>query len=346
MNEAQSEKQVDVSVIVVNYYSLDEMNQCIEHIQAGTFDGVVEILVVNNSPGDGTAQCMREQYPDVVYLEPGENLGFGRACNYGFERAGGKYMLLVNPDAYVAPEAIQNAYNYFEENEQVGVVGVRLTSETGGWHPSARGFPTLLDKLMMLAGLTSRFPQSRFFGRLDHTWWDHSHPKSVDWVVGAFFMIRTSACRKLEGFDPRFFIYFEEMEFCKRIKKMGMEVHFVPCAEVRHVGGASSTGEHIDEAAIEGKQISHFRMFSEALYYGKYYGRLGPTVMLGVEWSWTMLRYLRTKLSSSEEQKQKARALRTFARKIGFALKETRWGSKVPPQPWSASLEKYANWEE
>lgn len=334
-----------VSVIVVNYHSLNELRKCLQHLEQSEYDGTIEILVVNNSPEDGTSQALPQEFPNVILLEPGQNLGFGPACNYGFARAKGDYMLLVNPDAFVPSEAIGAAVDYFQQHERVGVVGVRLTDENGGWHPSARKFPSMLDKLMVLTGLPYRFPKSRFFGRMDHTWWDHSHPMQVDWVVGAFFMIRTTALKKLKGFDERFFIYFEEMEFCKRIKKMGMEVHFVPCAEVRHVGGASSAGDHMDDSVVDGKQIVHFRMLSEALYYGKYYGRLGAAVMLGLEWAWFMLRSLRNRLGSGEARATKAANLASFAHKLHFALKETHWGTKTPPQPWSAKLEDYVHWE-
>ena len=339
-----SEPSIDISVIVVNYHSLHEMKKCIDHLCASQFQGRFEILVVNNSPGDGTAEVLAADYPQVIYLEPGSNLGFGPACNYGFARAKGAFHLLVNPDAFVAPDALQKSYDYFQRNPKVGVVGVKLTAEDGGWHPSARLFPTVIDKLVIMAGLSAKYPKHRFFGRMDHTWWDHSEPRAVDWVVGAFFMIRDTTLRQLNGFDARFFIYFEEMEFCKRVKMAGMEVHFVPSVTVRHVGGVSSSGKHIDPNAVEGKQITHFRLFAEALYYAKYWGRPGAAVMLGVEWAWTTLRLLRNRMGSSPDHQRKAENLATYARKIRFALSETSWGTVVPPHPWPAKLDAYPTW--
>lgn len=345
MNATRHER-CDVSVIVVNFYALDEMRGCLKALQESVFDGTMEILVVNNSAGDGSKEALAQEFPDVVYIEPGANLGFGPACNVGIKEARGDYYLLVNPDAYVPPEAIANAHDYFKKNENVGVVGVQLTAEDGGWHPSARHFPSAVDKLMVLLGLTSRWPKSKFFGRLDLTWWDHKSPRSVDWVVGAFFMIRGTSASKLGGFDERFFIYFEEMEFCRRIKKeLGMEVHFVPCATVRHIGGASSSGDHMDESVVDGKQISHFRLFSEALYYGKYWGKLGPMIMLGLEWGFFKLRYLRNRMGKGEWREQKAAALNEHVMRIEMALAETKWGRIVPPQPWSIKLNDYKSWK-
>lgn len=345
MNETPS-KRCDVSVIVVNYHALEEMRGCLKALQASQFDGQMELIVVNNSPGDGTKEAIATDFPQVIYLEPGANLGFGPACNLGMEAASGDFHLLVNPDAYVPPEAVANAHAYFLAHQEVGVLGVQLTGEDGGWHPSARHFPSALDKLMVLLGLTSRWPKSKFFGRLDLTWWDHKSPRSVDWVVGAFFMIRATAATKLDGFDPRFFIYFEEMEFCRRIKKeLGMQVHFVPCATVRHIGGASSSGDHMDETVVDGKQISHFRLFSEALYYGKYWGKIGPAVMLGLEWAFFKLRFLRNRFGKGASHQAKAAALNAHLKRIELALAETRWGKIVPPQPWSVKLEDYPNWK-
>lgn len=335
----------DVSIVIVNYHCKDVLVPCLEHLRRSEFNGHCELLVVDNSPGDGAAELLAANFPEVRVLQPGHNLGFGPACNLAFAEACGQFVLLVNPDAFVPPEAIGRSVAYFREHPNVGVLGVRLLTEDGGWHPSARGFPTLFDKLVVLSGLSSHFPKNRLFGRLDHSWWDHATPRKVDWVVGAYFMIRAELVHQLGGFDPRFFIYFEEMEFCRRVAAAGSEVHFVPCAEVRHVGGVSSTGKHMDPTAVEGKQITHFRLFAEALYYGKYYGRLGPAAMLGIEWLWVRLRQLRNQLGRGEERRAKAAALGLFARKIRFALAETAWGTVSPPQPWSAKLDDYPNWK-
>ena len=334
-----------ISIIIVNYQSLEYLEKCLDHLAEAEIAGDLEIIVVNNSPGDGTAQKLAGNHPSVILVEPGENLGFGPACNQGFKRATGDLVLLLNPDAFIAPDAISLSARYMRDHPKVAVVGGQMLSEEGHWQPSARCFPTVLDKFFMLTGLAARFRNNRFFGRMDLTWWDHSHPRKVDWVVGAFFMVRADVIKQVEGFDPRFFMYFEELDLCRRVIKKGMEVHYLPQVTVRHIGGASSLGAESLLRSPDG-QLTLFRLFSEALYYGKYYGKLGPLVMLGLESAWWRLRWLKNVLSRTEESRRKALDLQFHLKKIKMVLRETRYGQAEPPQPWSLELRSYKHWKE
>ena len=335
-----------VSVAIVNYYSTTHLTQCLNCILQTRFEGNLEIIVVNNSPGDGAEELIAAKFPEVRLLSSPENLGFGPACNLALREATGEFFLLVNPDAYIPANAVQISLDYFRQNPKVGILGAQLLTEDGVWQPSARGFPTFWDKWFMLSGLADRFPRNRLFGRMNRTWWDHSHAQSVDWVVGAYFMIRSDLFWRLNGFDPRFFLYYEELDLCRGAKKLGWEVHYLPEIEVHHIGGASSDGDHIDRAAVDGAQITIFRLFSEALYYGKHHGRLGPWVMLGLERFWFRLRWLKNRFSGNEIAKKRAPLFARHIRKIKFALKETRYGQVIPKQPWSTDLTRYKNWSD
>jgi len=341
---ANQQTQVDVSVIVVNYHSSEEIRKCLTHLGKSEFTGSFEVLLVNNSPGDGIEKMLTE-FPDVILIAPDKNLGFGPACNQAFHAARGAYMLLINPDAYIPNNAVQQGIDYFKSHPKVAVIGAQLLSAEGELpQPSARCFPTLLDKFFMLSGLASRYPKSRLFGRVDMTWWDHSHAQRVDWVVGAYFMIRTEMGKKLDWFDERFFLYFEELDLCRRIRDHGWEVHYLPQIRVPHVGGACS--QDMDPSTVDGAQITIFRLFAEALYYGKYQGRLGALFRLGFESAWTRLRWFKNRLSGVPAKKEKARVLLHHIRQIRLSLQETRYGQKVPDHPWHPDPRSYPLWKE
>ncbi len=328
-----------VSAIIVNYRARDYLEKCLEALLASRFHGDLEILVINNSPEDGASRLLAPRFPKVSFIDAETNLGFGPANNLGFSRARGEYFLLVNPDAFAPPDGIQKAVDYLRQHPRVGMVGAEFVSTEGVHQPSARMFPTVLDKFFMLSGLAAKYPNSRLFGRMDSTWWDHSHARRVDWVVGAFLLVRSELIRALKGFDPRFFLYFEELELCRRIRKSGFEVHYQPDIVVRHVGGVSSLDD--EGANRDGKQLTLLRLFSEALYYGKYYGRMGPLVMLGLEWLWYRLRLMKYGFARDETGREQARGFRLHLRHIRTALRVTRLGREAPPAPWRPDLAAY-----
>ncbi|MDJ0842097.1 MAG: glycosyltransferase family 2 protein [Acidobacteriota bacterium] len=338
MNQSSS-KPVDISVIVVNYRSGLLLKKCLEHLFAARFPGQMEITVVNNSPGDGCQAMLDQYFPEVRLIAPGRNLGFGPACNLAFADVRGEFVLLLNPDAFIPENALEISVDYLRQYPKVAVAGAQLTTESGEWQPSARCFQSVFDKFFVLSGLSARFPKSKLFGRVDMTWWDHGEPRAVDWVVGAFFMIRTEMGRALDWFDERFFLYFEELDLCRRAIAEGWEVHYLPDVIVPHVGGACSA--EMDPATVSGAQITLFRLFAEALYYAKHHGRIGALSMLGLEIWWCRLRWLRNRLKRGVEAERKAQALARHVAMIKLALSETNYGTHIPAMPWNPDPKAY-----
>lgn len=333
-----------VSVIIVNYNSSRFLEKCLEELRKTEYEGGIETFVVNNSPGDGSEELLADKFPEVTLLSPGKNLGFGPANNVGFDAATGDYHLILNPDAYPPPTAIAECVAYLEQNPHVGLVGPRFINDDGDLQPSARMFPTLFDKFFMLSGLQWKYQKSKIFGRMDHTWWDHSHPKQTDWVVGAFMLIRADINKQLKGFDPIFFLYFEEWDLCKRVvKEAGKEVHILPHVVVQHTAGGSSSDA--DEGERVGKQLTLLRLFGECLYYYKWWGKLGPFTMLGIERLWFYLRWLKNRRDQSPDGKSKSDAMAMHLRQIKVSLKVTQYGKHVPDHPWIPNLGKYESGE-
>jgi GT2 family glycosyltransferase len=208
---------MDVSVVIVTYNSAECIGSCLASVRAQV--GVEwEAIVVDNASGDKTAEVVRGLGPGVQLLANPDNRGFGRGCNQGFAASRGRFVYLLNPDALVAqPDGLARLCRAMGEHPQWGMAGTRVISPDG--HPTE---PSLV------------YPgQSRArhdFARL---------PGRIAWVVGASMFVRRSVYSALNGFDPEFFLYSEETDFCLRLRKLGHEIGFVPEVEIRHIGGAS-----------------------------------------------------------------------------------------------------------
>ena len=129
---------------------------------------------------------------------------------------------------------------HMDANPTVGLCGGRLIGRDGALQPSARMFPNVTNDLFVLSGLAARYPHSRLFGRLDRTWANELEPAEVDWVPGAYAMARADALDAAGAFDPRFFLYYEEVDLCLRIKQKGYSIWYWPDISVIHLGGESS----------------------------------------------------------------------------------------------------------
>ena len=319
------------TVIVVTYNSRDKISACLEAILAQA--PALKVVVIDNASPDHSAAFIAERFPAVELIANGQNVGFGAACNQGFAVAEGEVVYLVNPDAHVEPGSFETALTYLREHPAVGIVGGKLVDEDGGRAPSARLFPSLINKFLTLSGLAARFPRHRFLARPDYAWFGHDDVMAVDWVPGAFTAIRRADLDRLGGFDERFFLYFEEVDLCRRFGQGGAHVVFHPGCVAAHEGGASSRTVKTTEFDEAGSQLRPFRLRSECLYHRKHAGLAGVVANVGFEWLWHAARRLfHTGLGPTRAQKR--RASRRLMQAIGTALHDTNWGRTSPQTPW------------
>jgi GT2 family glycosyltransferase len=220
-----------------------------------------------------------------------------------------------------------------EANPKAGIGGGRLVGTDGSLQPSARMFPTVLNDLIVLSGLAARFPRSRFFGRFDRTWADEGESAEVDWVPGAFSIICAEALAEVGDFDPRFFLYYEEVDLCRRMKQKGYSVWYWPDVTVVHIGGESSRQVPSLEISRAGAQLTLWRMRSMLLYYRKHHG-LGVRFAMFMELLWYWLQSQRRQRSRNPERRIRAQADRLLVSMMGRAWRDTRGGRLSPAQPW------------
>jgi hypothetical protein len=274
-----------------------------------------------------------QDFPDVVLIGSDVNLGFGRANNLGFEAARGRYVVLLNSDAFLTEGSLERSVVQMDANPRAGLGGGRLIGRDGSKQPSARMFPTVFNDLIVLSGLAARFPQSRFFGRFDRTWANEGEAAAVDWVPGAYSIIRAEALAAAGPFDPRFFLYYEEVDLCRRIKQKGYSIWYWPDISVVHIGGESSRQIPSLELSRSGAQLTLWRMRSTLLYYRKHHGLAALFSML-VERAWYWMQSQRRRLSRDPDRRAGARSARIMVSTMGRAWRDTRGGRLSPAQPW------------
>lgn len=323
-----------LSVIIVSFNTKDLLRECLATLFKYTENLTLEVIVVDNHSHDGSQEMVREEFPYVRLIESAINLGFAAANNLGFRLSQGRYIVLLNSDAFIHPTTLQLAFKHMENNPLIGLGGGRLVGRDNAWQPSARMFPSLLNDFLHISGLAAKHPHSRFFGRADATWASAEEARQCDWVPGAFAIIRKDALEKVNYFDERFFLYYEEVDLCKRIKQQGYEIWYWPDVVVTHLGGESSkTLSHLS-LANTGKQLTLWRMRSQLLYYRKHGGIARAWLSASIENAWNNLRAWKNRRHPSTENIIKAGNAELSVALMDQAWKDTQGGKISPPTPW------------
>ncbi|HEY3990177.1 MAG TPA: glycosyltransferase family 2 protein [Acidobacteriaceae bacterium] len=323
----------DLSVVIVSFNTREVLRECLEALARESAGLSVQTIVVDNGSKDGSIEMLRADFPVVELIVSPENLGFGRANNLAFERARGRYIVLLNSDAFLTPGSLRRSLEHMEANPRVGLGGGRLMGRDGSWQPSARRFPTLITDLFVYSGLADRYARSRIFGSYNRTWADPMQAAQVDWVPGAYSILRAEALAAAGPFDPRFFLYYEEVDLCRRIQAAGYTVWYWPDVAVIHIGGESSRQLKTLEMSHSGAQLTLWRMRSSLLYYRKHHG-LSSLGARFLEVAWNRFRALRRSRSHDPDRRSQAKYFLAQAELMEQAWKETRGGRTSPPQPW------------
>jgi GT2 family glycosyltransferase len=317
----------DVSVVIVSFNTREVLRECLQTLAREAGSVTYETLVVDSASRDGSADMIAQEYQDVRLFRSEVNLGFAGANNVAFPACRGRYVVLLNSDAFLTPGALARSVERMDANPGAGIGGVRLVGRDGSWQPSARMFPSLLNDALTLSGLSGRFPKSRFFGRVDRTWANPDEEAEVDWVPGAYSIIRREALEKVGYFDGRFFLYYEEVDLCRRFRNAGCGVRYFPDISVVHLGGESSKTLRQMKMSSAGAQLTLWRMRSALLYYRKHHG-WQVWLAKQAESLWHGCRALKNWGSTKGEES------REIVRLMDRAWKDTRGGQISPVKPW------------
>ncbi len=260
-------KSADVDVVLVSYNTADLTRKALTALAGSTGGPTLNVIVVDNASQDGSAAMLSAEFPGLTLIANQGNVGFGRANNQALPHCVGRYMLLLNTDAFVQPDSLAKTVAYMDAHPDCGILGVKLVGQDGALQPSCRYFPTNWSLFLNETGLRRVFPRVRY---IDDMTWDHASARDCDWVPGCYYLIRREAVDRVGLFDPRYFLYYEEVDHCLAVKRAGYRVTFVPDTEVVHLGGESAKSE--GPISEKGRQLEGLRLESELLYFRKNHG--------------------------------------------------------------------------
>lgn len=232
----------DLLVSIVTYKTPELLQGCLAALEAerATWGEALAVVVSDNGSGDASPKLVTEGFPWVRLIQHSRNLGFGAAHNLALRGARARYLLVLNSDTVVQPGSLRRLVDFLEATPDVGIVGPRLRYPNGSIQPSRRRFPTLATYLLESTQLQRFWPGNPVRRRYLMADSPEARTQDVDWLVGAALCVRTRAARDLGLFDERYFLYSEEVDWCRRFRAAGWRVVYLPSAEVVHVEGGTS----------------------------------------------------------------------------------------------------------
>lgn len=261
----------DLTIIIVSWNCKPYLVDCIRSIDAAGSAYACSVIVVDNNSADGTVEMLQRDFSNVRLLANAHNAGFAAANNQAMNLAQSRYMMLLNPDTILHRGALDELVRFMDGHPTVWVAGPLLLNKGGSVQHSGVRFPSTWNILCEMFFLDRLFPRSKAFGRHKELYADTSIPRSVDYVRGACLIVRASVLNAVGGLDERFFMYFEETDWCYRIAQAGGKVYVCPAAKVVHFGG-DEIG-HYDE-----RKLVHYHK-SLLLFYQKYYTLYNAAVL-------------------------------------------------------------------
>ncbi len=261
----------DLSVVIVNWNVMGLLRRCLESLFQKTAGIDFEVFVVDNNSSDGSAGMVRREFPRVRLIVNSTNAGFARANNQAMRQCRGRYVLLLNPDTEIIDNAPGMMVKFMDAHPGVDGLAGMLIYPDGSLQRNCRHFPSLFTDLMESLYLDQAFPRSSFFNRYRMGQWGHDSMREVDQPYGACLLFRREGLEKAGFMDERFFMYYDEVDLCYRIRKDGGKIYFVPHIRVIHHANQSSR-----QIALECEQ---WKCRSRLLFFEKHYGRWSPAVM-------------------------------------------------------------------
>ena len=273
----------DLSIIIVSWNVADLLRDCLRSIDENRGDLDLEVIVVDSASSDNSVAMVQNEFPWVNLLACDENVGFPHGNNLGLERANGRYILLLNPDTVVLDDALSKMMAYMAENPEVGVLGCQLLNGDGTVQSSRRRFPTKTTAFFESTWLETVAPKS-----IHEAYYAQDLPddaiNDVDWVMGACMFVPRQVVAEVGGMDEAYFMYSEELDWCRRIKDSGWRVVYFPEAHIIHYIGQSS------DQAVVARHINFQQ--AKLRYFRKYNGRFFAILLrlfLLLNYGWQMI---------------------------------------------------------
>ncbi len=230
-----------LAVVIVNYNTSDDLERCLDSIFANPPSCSFQVTVVDNASSDQALTAVRDRFRGVDWLLNSQNTGYARGCNQGMAAHPAEFYLILNPDIVVQPGAMDRLLAFAATHPRAGIVGPQLLNEDGSIQDSCRRFYTLGTLLMRRTFLGRLFPRSRIVHRHLMRDFDHLSSRPVDWILGGCMLVSNDALARTGPMDERFFLYFEDVDWCFRMWQAGCEVQYTPEARFQHRHRRAST---------------------------------------------------------------------------------------------------------
>jgi len=276
----------DVSVVIVSYNTRDLLTECLRSVYRETQNLDLEVIVVDNASVDGSARMVQEEFSEASLIVNPENIGFAQATNLGIDASVGRYVLLLNPDTVILDRAIEHMVGFMDRHPKVGACGSRLVYPDGTFQRSFFPLPSLIGGIHLYSAL---FERIHFLGRIVAAEWIDPQPdrsRPVGYCSGACLLVSRRCLEEVGNLDGNYFLYTEEVDWCRRMWKAGWQVYYLAEAAVVHYLGASQT-------ELAGG-IRRLRQLSSDLYYlSKWHGKLYAYAYWAVVWICSCYRYFK-----------------------------------------------------
>jgi len=280
-----------VSALVVSRNSKDELLRCLKTFFASA-DVPVEAIVVDNDSSDGSPAAVTDDFPQATVLVQSRNLGYGRSANVGLERCQGRFVLLLSPEVTLDPQCVGRLADFLLTRPDAGAVGPRLVLPGGRLDPDARrAFPSPTTLFYQTVGLSKLLPRSPRFGRHNMGYLPETEAHEMDAGTAACLMLRRSALDRVGFFDPRYFMFGEDLDLCYRLKLGGWKVFYLPAATATHNAKPVSRERE--------RQISYERHRAMWTYHFKHHSEDTSAFGNGLVWAQIWGRYAADRVAST-----------------------------------------------
>lgn len=266
-------KEKDLSVIIVNYNTKNLLKNCLHSIYKNTKKISFDIFVVDNNSSDRSSEIVKKEFPKVNLIVNKTNPGFAAANNQAIKKTNSRYVLLLNPDTLILNDALNKMIEFMDKTENCGAAGTLLLNEDKTIQNSIHYFPSLIRRLSEAFYFHRIFPKSKSFNEECYDAKEYSYAHEVDWITGASLIVNKKAIEKAGLLDESFFMYSEESDWCRRLRKAGFSIWFNPEAKIIHYGGQSGKSK-----------INADLMKSKMIHYAKYNNKLKSELFNSLIW--------------------------------------------------------------
>jgi GT2 family glycosyltransferase len=229
-----------LSIIIVSWNVKDIVCGCLDSIISHPAVFPYEIIVVDNASQDGTPECIRKKYPQIRRIENTENYGFARANNQGADMADGQYLFFLNPDTILFQDTLNKLIDFMDNNPDIAMSGPRILNDDNTLQESVRNFPSWRGAFYRFTILKYLGLFKSHFEKWHSRGFDYDKQAGIEQLIGAAMIIRKETFEQVGRFDERYFMYYEEVDLCKRLKDSGLRVIYYPGSQLIHLGGKSA----------------------------------------------------------------------------------------------------------